>query len=409
MSHSLSLPASRAAAKKKLIHALADSAVVAGILPLWNKAFSDFKAEIRKSKLSWLRDEDVDSILYTTYFKLPDELRQDGPVGVVLGDKVEKFADDVIGYISSPNGYWIHFPLPQIEITENFNLSEDMILEPRYESTLGLLDLALQGENSENQAGYKISGAILKVRASGYVHSMRSQSAFVDALTKVKWALQVATLKGYLLRVPRPPSKWAVVLGGAGQSEIYQVHCIADRPMPDEVTSVTLGIGLSKYLSELKFTTGDWNKSKKPHLTEDVGRVVRAFTDPKAEANVKSIRRSLEWAFDAAVDDDEHMSFIKTCIGLEAAISEQNEDVGIIEQLADRCAFLLTKTYVAREETRIAIRKIYKLRSKFVHGAVLGLSDFDRESAVYAQMILRAVLATELQAFMDWYKPSQPN
>jgi hypothetical protein len=94
---------------------------------------------------------------------------------------------------------------------------------------------------------------------------------------------------------------------------------------------------------------------------------------------------------------------MKTCIGLEAVIAEQNDELGITEQLADRCAFLLNKTAASRQETRLTMRNIYKLRSKLVHGAAAGLTGSERSLAVEAERTLEKVLSTELKAVMEWY------
>jgi len=123
---------------------------------------------------------------------------------------------------------------------------------------------------------------------------------------------------------------------------------------------------------------------------------------PDADENVRSIRRALEWQFDAFTEEDVTTRFIKTCIGLEALLAEQNE-MGITEQLADRCAFLLSKTSVERKTRREMMRSIYKLRSKIVHGAVTGLSHKDSQTNNQAANLLASLLSVELTAVERWW------
>lgn len=394
MSHSLSNKAARAAAKKKLLHAFSKSRLVQKVVPVWNDEYKDFKAEIWKSNPSWLRDDDIDTIIVLTY--LEDGEKSDGlMVEVHTQEFLNKLADKVIDFLAAPNDYWFHFPMPQISLEESIELSDSVVF---YKHTSLVRHTLLIDDATEK------ASAVLKVRGKGYVFAGRTQSAFVDAMTKAKWALQIASLYGYLRRVPKRKAGLLATLGGTEQADIYEASWTADKPIHLPVGNVRLALGMSKYLAELAFTEGEWTKTKSQSLQRYVGEVFKIIVDPTALDNVKSIRRSLEWAFDAQLDEDEHMRFMKTCIGLEAAISEQNDELGITEQLADRCAFLLNKTAASRQETRETMRKIYKLRSKLVHGAAAGLTGSERSLAVEAERTLEKVLSTELKAVMEWYR-----
>lgn len=396
MSHNLSNKSARAAAKKKLLHALTTSMMFMDILPVWNAEYGAFKSELRKATLPWISDEDVDQIIYLTYLSLPGRTTAaDGLLTLTLNASLlDTLADQILDQLKSPKDYLFYFPLPQINVAEDIKLSSTAtIVRNTIDHQQGLLGPVTAADG----------GAMLKVYGSGYVHAGRTQSAFVDAMTKVKWTLQIATLLGYFSRTPKKKSPYVLALGGTEQQDIHQAKWTSDQPMSSDYCLVGLSIGLSRYLSELTFTKGDWTANPAESLQYHVGRLLIAVEDPIAQQNVKSIRRSLEWAFDAGIDEDEHMHFIKTCIGLEAAISEQNEEIGITEQLADRCAFLLNKTSTARLETRNLMRKVYQLRSKLVHGAAAGLSESERNLARQAETILTAVLRTELKSVMDWY------
>lgn len=364
-------------------------------MPIWNDEYKEFKAEIRKSNPSWLRDDDIDQIIVLSYLEQRGEEDPDGVlVEIHSQDFLDELADKIIDCLIAPTDYWFHFPLPQISIDENIELSDSVIFCKH--TTRVQQSFLIEGPIEK-------TSVVLKVRGTGYVFTDRTQSAFVDAMTKAKWALQIASLYGFLRRSPKKKGGILAALGGMDQADVYDASWKADKPSPLASSKIKLGLGFSKYLSELAFTDGEWTKTKSHSFQLYVGRVFKAIIDPAAIDNVKSIRRSLEWSFDAQLDEDEHMRFMKACIGLEAAIAEQNEELGITEQLADRCAFLLDKTAVSRRETREAMRKIYKLRSKLVHGAAAGLTGSERSIAMEAERILEKVLSKELKAVTEWY------
>ena len=397
MSHDLNNKSARAAAKKKLLHALTTSITLMNLLPLWNEEYAAFKDELRKSPLPWLSNGDIDEIIYLAYLNFPGRIKAaDGPLILTLNHSLlETLADNIIDLISLQRDYWFYFPLRNIYVTDDIKLSSTVeIIRNTLEEQQGLFEPVSAPEG----------GSMLKVHGRGYVLGGRNQSAFVDAMTKVKWTLEIATLQGYFFRTPKKKTPYMLTTNNTEQQDIHNAKWKTNQPINQAEGSVRLSSGFSRYLSELTFTNGEWSTSQSESLQYHVGRLLTVVEDPIAQKNVKSIRRALEWAFDAGIDEDEHMSFIKTCIGLEAAISEQNEDVGITEQLADRCAYLLHKTSTARLDTRNLMRKIYQLRSKLVHGAATGLSEFERSLAKQAEKILKDVLTTELKAVVHWYE-----
>lgn len=395
MAHSLSNSQARSVARNKLLHALKKSKVLAGILPIWQGEYDNFEKEILKSKIEWLQPGDLTEIILYCFVELPETLRKDGPLVDSLNEEqITMLVDRVLQLLEEPGGYWFKFPLPQIELDDDVQLSEHVWLTKFNNDSISSIPLGTLPFNG---------GASLKVFGSGYVTQKRNQSAFVDAIRKLRWTLHLAAMNRFTTLKPKMKSGLALALGGQNSSDIFEISYECDRPNPLAISRLTLGIGLSKYLSELSFTDGEWAKTKNASLQAHLGQPLSMLSDPIAEDNVASIRRSLEWAFDSRIDEDEHMRFMKTCIGLEAAIAEQAEDVGITEQLADRCAFILDRTPTAREETRVLMRKIYKLRSKLVHGAANRLSGEDRALADRAESILDLVLNLEINAVMSWY------
>jgi hypothetical protein len=130
MTHDLSNKAARAAAKKKLIHALTTSMMLMDILPVWNAEYDAFKTEIRKCALPWLSDGDVDEIIYLAYLNLPGRPKAaDGLLTLTLNASLlDTLADQILDQLTSLRDYWFYFPLPQIDITEDLKLSSTVAL-----------------------------------------------------------------------------------------------------------------------------------------------------------------------------------------------------------------------------------------------------------------------------------------
>jgi hypothetical protein len=395
MVHSLNNIAAREVAKKKLVNALSKSVTAQGILPIWNSDYDLFRLEIAKSNISWLSEEDLNQIIYTCYWNLPENSKIDGNLMTTVGSQnIHELADAILSCLVVPNIYTFYFPVPNLQIEEDIDICRDIKLVKKESKEV---DGGLLGFKFDT-----VIGPFIKVQGTGFVCGGRTQSAFIDALKKIKWILQVGTTKGYFIRVPVKRNDWSIAFGTT-QSDIHRVKYLPIREEPFESADVTLGMGLSKCLSELQFSSGHWTTTKSVSLSHHVGAVCQMLDDPIAEINVKSIRRALEWGFDASIDEDEHMRFIKTCIGLEAAVADHGEDRGITEQLADRCAFLLAKTAVDRTKIRDSMRKIYSLRSKLVHGVVTGLSSPEKKLSLEAERMLKAVLNLELNAVASWY------
>jgi hypothetical protein len=117
----------------------------------------------------------------------------------------------------------------------------------------------------------------------------------------------------------------------------------------------------------------------------------------------ESLKNALEWAFDAAADDELVSGCIKTCIALEAALGEDAEEGGgITERLADRYAFLIGNTAEERTKLRANMRAVYQLRSKLVHGKKAAISHKDSATARSSQICLDSVLKIELKALENW-------
>jgi len=73
---------------------------------------------------------------------------------------------------------------------------------------------------------------------------------------------------------------------------------------------------------------------------------------------------SLEWAFDSANSEEEALSFLQTCIGLEALLAADDQEEPLGKRLVDRCAYLLGTGAADRDSIRDKFLAVYAVRSK---------------------------------------------
>ena len=396
MAHSLSNEKSRMALSTKLRDAFYEAKTVGGMLVTWDQTFDKFAAEAIKSLSTWVTEADVLGLVYSTVWKRVDPLKSSGIedkrlVDGISSEIVDEMVSEVINLLSKlPENYEIDFPLPSIKVEKSLELSDRAVILPPPNGSGRLFELAC-------------SYSVLRIHARGYARISRQESAMRDATSTLK----VIFFLGHLFKVfaKRPFVPKDVRLGGVFGTPSENIQSAVVNSSSGN-SRIQLTLALSQYLNEISIPGWVSDDSSRSNIA-DMQKALSILYSPAAEENVQSIRRALEWAFDAEIEEDETTRFVKTCIGLEAALTDQVEGVGITEQLADRCAFVLNKTASARETTRKKIREIYRLRSKIVHGAVVGLSPHDaavaRDASIYLSMILRV----EIRGVTDWWEKRQ--
>lgn len=386
-----------------------------GSVPSWTREFASSKKSILKYKGEWLDDFDASIIISEVVGRsLPaDAASTTGPLSDFLdADKIASVVLEVVAYVASiPKNYEIDFPLPKIDITQEVVFSSHVsLIRSLPTQTNALRGLRRQGPTP---ATHLSNTTYLRIAASGFARDELRQSAMKDAQSHMKRFFQVACVKNAFVReIRRDETQIMAELFGAQPT--VPVHRAIIRDLSDNTgvpSYVNLGGNLSSYLDSIALHTVRTGLSRPPVRVSNAVQDLLALlampmallVDPRAEENCKSFRSALEWQFDAEVDDEPLSSFIKTCIGLEAALGEDSDEDRITERLADRCAYLLHSIPVERAKTREAMRGIYKLRSKLVHGQKTRLSEADTKLAFYGKVHLQLVLHKEIQTLESWW------
>jgi hypothetical protein len=392
--HSLTDERTRKALTRKLTEALAQSRVLGEVLWAWDDGFNSFYSEALKAIGTWMGQEDLTWLLMDIYreaVRSAQIAKKDQLLSVqeVIGSaQIDSLVATIIDFLARiPVEYEISYPLPSFpRIDEEIALTEHVRLVPK--------------DERQPRALLDTEGACISVRVTGYANGSLQHSAVRDAAAILKVVLRLGAIRklffeGRRLRRPR-----FSIHNENVETEV--AHFASVREVESgKATSVKLGVGLSKYIDGIR-----WNNRSEKNLVEDfidLSEPLRMMYSSDAEKNVRSIRRAIEWQFDGICDEDATTRFIKHCIGLEALLAEQSEEMGITEQLADRCAFLLGDTAEERAQRRTMMREVYKLRSKIVHGSVSGLSHKDTVISSRASNLLISLLTVELDSVEKWW------
>jgi len=167
-------------------------------------------------------------------------------------------------------------------------------------------------------------------------------------------------------------------------------------PLPDEASKYLrwLRIDETKLKTDVpgKTVLGGGTRAAETH--EEKATALHAAFELAAEfldidpinSNAERIRTAMEWYFDADITQNQTVSFIQRCIGLEAMLGVKGDDQirSITDRLSDRYSYLLGDTASERSVLKGQFKKVYGKRSDLVHArrSILSLADeiLDTES-----------------------------
>ncbi|MFG0610910.1 hypothetical protein [Delftia sp. WSY_14] len=385
----------------KLYGGLRNCAKAGGRLHLWSNDLKPFYEEASKKLVEWIDQDDLVEIIYSQTSQLlgSDDVfkNENQELHLIIGEQVcRDIAALVIEKIASlPIRYFFDFPAPNLVGLSNvFDLCDSVRLIPR------------EKLNAENIGSFtRLRQSSISIGACGYAKNSQHNTAARNALSKLKVVCVIGRIFG--LFMSRPGSNpMTFEMAGLKTKSIFATKIVESEGDFAHVGEFDLGLSISSYMNNLSFSFDpEWSGFSEK--IREIGLAIELMDNPKAEKNVRSIRRALEWLFDAETDEDVTTRFIKICIGLEAVLGEQSKDLGITEQLADRCAFILNKTTEDRKNTREAMKEIYKLRSQIVHGVSSRLTHKEAGIVAKAKLYLDRVLRSEISSLLDWWRDKQ--
>ena len=158
--------------------------------------------------------------------------------------------------------------------------------------------------------------------------------------------------------------------------------------------TINIPLVISKHLNDLKVNS-DFSEEKIIKLTQHSFHTANLLLTNTSKEALR-IRSAIDWYVQSDITDDDTMSFIQVCMGLESIFGDDLYEGGLTTILSDRCAYLIGKNIKDRGEIKSKFRDIYQIRSKIVHGVRNHLSANEEHMLYYARYFLRKSILKEL-------------
>lgn len=366
--------------------------------------------ELLKHKSEWLTMPDVFSIYYDLVYefvisKVGYENKFSGLLSELFqDDELLQLTDSLVGfYRSIPRRYSIYIPLPKVSksIAVSVRISE-------------LLELVSFNNADQIPGGYgygimrlantfEINKIYLKTEVQGYCNNSLENPTVRTAITRFKILIQQGLFRGLFTKIADQPSGMGLLSGLTHyQLPKYKVISVDLTGQAKRIVSTDLPIELTRLLDSLDF---NWEQEgvKKPYEDGKFDHSIHSFLrfpsrlieSDKLEA--EPIRTAIEWCLDSQLNENETLSFIQVCIGLEALLGDAESEGSITEILADRCAYLTSSDIRGRAKVKKQFKDLYKARSKIVHGVKVTLDQDKRWYKDWGQKVLEFAIAKEMK------------
>jgi hypothetical protein len=366
--------------------------------------------EILKNKSEWLSISDVYSIFYDLVYesitsKTNSDEKYSGLLCDLTGEEgLEELIDSLCGfYISIPRNYSIYFPLPKISksIHSNVPLSETVefvTFDKANEIPGGYHRGLLQPSNELD-----LNKAYLKFSLEGYCNNRLENKSIRAALSNFKIILQQGLFKGLFKIVEGQPAAYGL-LGGSTHYQIPKLSLISVDQTDGEQRNVSteLPIEISKLLDSIDL---DWTNDKvsTPFEKGEVELPIKgylrfpALLTESSDLESSRVKAAIEWCLDSKANENETLSFLQICIGLETLLGDDESNGGLTETLADRCAYLISSDIKGRKTIKENFKKLYKIRSKIVHGVRTTIDQDQKFCKHWGHTILELAIIKEIK------------
>ncbi|EMA4563281.1 hypothetical protein U3B98_004556 [Klebsiella pneumoniae] len=282
----------------------------------------------------------------------------------------------------------------------DFTLSYLITIPFDYKSTIELTSISLpeyvQEESKvsiKRRKHFGSNATIIEIKCSGYYTHQNSESFIKEPLKVLNCLLYFMLVTKIIKHTPQ-----SLISAGLGGNTIQNYTSINVFIRPESFEKIShhqhLPLHISKFLSELKMTD-NYDQNSKPGRAEIAIESALALINAKTEG-AEYIRSAIDWYMNSLYTTDSTMSFIQTCMGLEALLGEkENGAGGLTRTLADRCAYLIGNGHEERVIIKQNIEDIYKLRSNIVHGVTNTIRNSEKKHTALATIYLNKVISSE--------------
>lgn len=212
---------------------------------------------------------------------------------------------------------------------------------------------------------------IASIKKNGYLSGSYPGSFIKSILQDLK--LFIFLIKTINLIKPGKTNLTSTLLQSmSGHADTIRIDCVNVK-YPWMNSSVYISESVGKFLHNFIFNSefeAGYIIEKINHSLQLMNAIVK--DDSKEALRIKA---AIDWLVQSEITDDETMSFIQICMGLESIFGDDDYEGGLTNILSDRCAYLIGNKIQERRFIKDTFKKIYQVRSKIVHGVRNHLSD----------------------------------
>lgn len=352
---------------------------------------------------------DAFGILYREIYRSLSSLSEDatGTLESLIGEEsTNRLERDLMSLFASiPRSYQIMLPLPRTQIEM-----------PTVELSPGVSIRSFDSADNIPEAHrqpYGLTGALLAGTLTEYLEERRPYLCFdvqgfcnanhhnattLRAYSYVKIMTQQAIFRGLFVTTTKLTRNILQDVSVNLSRMLYSDHAAPK----ERLASIKLSLDASRFLQTLEFAA-DNEVMKATNKAARENALVASLRSPSLllssnAAGANRIRSASEWCFDSFASESETVSFIQTCIGLEALFGDDSAGDGLTKTLADRCAYVIAKDISQRKVIRERFCELYKVRSKLVHGNALRLDGDGQELLHWGQKALQYGIHKELMS-----------
>lgn len=367
--------------------------------------------DVLKLRKDWLTSSDVFSIFYDLVFQKVKQ--EDPPIGTtdktvwdVLGEeKAQQLKKEVVDFfLSVPRNYEVYIPIPNVTI--------DL---PSVELNIGGLALVAYENADDIPGGRYCAGGLLglmstklepkkvflRYSTTGYCSYDLENKTIRKVFSVFKIIFQQGIAKG-LFHIKK--NKPAGLISALMHYQVPKAHivCIDKTSATLRSVNVELPLDTCNILNNIDINLSHPQLGN-PIREVDIPEAIRGFLKLPAllvenyEPEAVRVKSAIEWCFNSYATENSTMSFLQTCIGLEALLGEGTDSGFITQTLADRCAYLIGTEIKGRKNIRENFKKLYDIRSKLVHGGATELGEDEQNFLSWGRSILEYAIFKEIK------------
>ena len=231
---------------------------------------------------------------------------------------------------------------------------------------------------------FELNKTYIRLRVNGYIGRLESV-CLKRALNDLKIILQHGMFRQLFKRTPAEKARLGLLNALALPQTRPTIVSVDDARSKPAVKTIDLPNDMSRFLSNLDI---NWDNDQIRTAVEanDLPSAIHSSFTRSAqligcqEEEADRIKSAVKWCFDSYITENETLSFLQICIGLEALLGDDDYKGSLTELLADRYAYLIGDDIRGRKTIKERFKRLYDIRSKLVHGSVLEL---DHDQSAY--------------------------